>query len=89
MVAVIGVVFVVHRRYGGKHKPHDALKELKLRFARSSFLLAARVGPTGLVYAVDPSVEALANAASRTSLRSSPMRRTSLCRACRSTRRAL
>lgn len=34
MVAVMGVMFVVHRRFGGKHKPHDALEELKLRFAR-------------------------------------------------------
>jgi uncharacterized membrane protein len=34
MVAVMGVMFVVHRIYGGKHKPHDALEELKLRFAR-------------------------------------------------------
>jgi len=33
MVAVMGVMFVVHRIYG-KHKPHDALEELKLRFAR-------------------------------------------------------
>lgn len=30
----MGVMFVVHRRYGGKRKPHDALWELKMRFAR-------------------------------------------------------
>ncbi len=34
MVAVMGVMFVVHRMTGGKHKPHDALEELRLRFAR-------------------------------------------------------
>lgn len=34
MVAVMGVMFVVHRMYGAKHEPHDALEELKLRFAR-------------------------------------------------------
>jgi hypothetical protein len=34
MVAVMGVMFLVHRMYGGKDKPHDALEELKLRFAR-------------------------------------------------------
>jgi len=34
MVAVMGVMFVVHRRYGGRHRPQDALEELKLRFAR-------------------------------------------------------
>lgn len=34
MVAVMGVMFVVHRWYGGKHQPHDALEELRLRFAR-------------------------------------------------------
>jgi uncharacterized membrane protein len=36
MVAVMGVMFVVHRMYGSKHKPEpqDALAILKLRFAR-------------------------------------------------------
>ena len=34
MVAVMGVMFVVHRWCGGKHQPHDALEELRLRFAR-------------------------------------------------------
>ncbi len=34
MVVAMGVMFVVHRIYGGEHKPHDALEELKLRFAR-------------------------------------------------------
>ena len=34
MVAVMGVMFVMHRVYGNKHKPHDALEELRLRFAR-------------------------------------------------------
>ena len=33
MVAVMGVMFAVHKMTG-KHKPHDALEELKLRFAR-------------------------------------------------------
>lgn len=37
MVAAMGVMFVVHKMTG-KHKPqaqpHDALEELKLRFAR-------------------------------------------------------
>lgn len=36
MVAVMGVMFVVHRMYGNKHKPQpaDPLELLKLRFAR-------------------------------------------------------
>ena len=34
MVAVMGVMFAVHKWYGGNHKPHDALEELRLRFAR-------------------------------------------------------
>ena len=34
MVAVMGVMFAVHRWRGGKHKPQDALEVLKLRFAR-------------------------------------------------------
>lgn len=34
MVAVMGVMFAVHRWYGGKHKPQDALEILKARFAR-------------------------------------------------------
>jgi uncharacterized membrane protein len=36
MVAVMGVMFVVHRMYGSRHKPepHDPLAVLKLRFAR-------------------------------------------------------
>ena len=36
MVAVMGVMFVVHRMYGNKHKPPpaDPLELLKLRFAR-------------------------------------------------------
>ena len=29
----MGVMFAVHKMTG-KHKPHDALEELKLRFAR-------------------------------------------------------
>ena len=33
MVAVMGVMFAVHKMTG-KDKPHDALEELKLRFAR-------------------------------------------------------
>ena len=33
MVAVMGVMFAVHEMTG-KDKPHDALEELKLRFAR-------------------------------------------------------
>ncbi len=34
MVAVMGVMFVIHRMYGDKHKPQDAFEELRLRFAR-------------------------------------------------------
>ncbi|HVO04474.1 MAG TPA: SHOCT domain-containing protein [Candidatus Cybelea sp.] len=34
MVSVMGVMFVVHRIYGRRHKPHDALEELRLRYAR-------------------------------------------------------
>ena len=34
MVAGMGVMFIVHRMWGNKHKPHDALEELRLRFAR-------------------------------------------------------
>jgi len=34
MVAVMGVMFIVHRMYGSKHKSHDALEKLRLRFAR-------------------------------------------------------
>ena len=34
MVAVMGVMFVVNRWRGGKHKPQDALEILKQRFAR-------------------------------------------------------
>jgi len=34
MVAIMGVMFVVHRMIGAKHKPQDPLQELKLRFAR-------------------------------------------------------
>jgi uncharacterized membrane protein len=34
MVAGMGVMFIVHRMWGSKHKPHDALEELRLRFAR-------------------------------------------------------
>jgi uncharacterized membrane protein len=34
MVAVMGVMFVVHRWRGGKHQPQDPLQVLKLRFAR-------------------------------------------------------
>ena len=34
MVALMGVMFAVHKWRGAKHKPHNALEELKLRFAR-------------------------------------------------------
>jgi putative membrane protein len=34
MVAIMGVMFVVHRWSGGKHKSQDALEILKQRFAR-------------------------------------------------------
>ncbi len=34
MVAVMGVMFAIHRWYGGKHKAQDALEILKVRFAR-------------------------------------------------------
>lgn len=34
MVAVMGVMFVVHWWFGGKHKPLDALEILRTRFAR-------------------------------------------------------
>jgi len=34
MVAVMGVMFVVHRRFGRKHRPLDALEVLRVRFAR-------------------------------------------------------
>jgi uncharacterized membrane protein len=34
MVAIMGVMFVVHRLYGGKHHPQDPVEVLKLRFAR-------------------------------------------------------
>jgi uncharacterized membrane protein len=36
MVAAMGVMFVIHRMYSGKHKPQtqDPLDVLKLRFAR-------------------------------------------------------
>jgi len=34
MVAGMGVMFLVHKWRGGKHKGHNALEELKLRFAR-------------------------------------------------------
>ena len=33
-VAVMGVMFVVHRWFGGKHKSLDALEVLRTRFAR-------------------------------------------------------
>ena len=34
MVAVMGVMFTVHKLRGGKHQPQDPLEVLKLRFAR-------------------------------------------------------
>jgi uncharacterized membrane protein len=34
MVAAMGLMFAVHKWYGGKHKPQDALEILKQRFAR-------------------------------------------------------
>lgn len=34
MVAVMGVMFTIHRMRGKKHVPEDALELLKLRFAR-------------------------------------------------------
>ncbi len=34
MVAVMAVMFAVHKWYGGKHKPQGALEILKERFAR-------------------------------------------------------
>ncbi len=34
MVAVMGVMFAVHKWRGGKHKPQDALEILRARFAR-------------------------------------------------------
>ena len=34
MVAVMGVMFVVHSLRGVKHQPQDPLEVLKLRFAR-------------------------------------------------------
>jgi uncharacterized membrane protein len=40
MVAVMGVMFVVHRWSGGKHKPADALEILRTRFARGEITRA-------------------------------------------------
>lgn len=34
MVAVMGVMFAVHRWFGAKHKPQSALEILQQRFAR-------------------------------------------------------
>ncbi len=34
MVAVMGVMFAVHKWRGAKHKPQDALEILRTRFAR-------------------------------------------------------
>ena len=34
MVAVMGVMFVVHRWFGRKHGPPDAFEILRVRFAR-------------------------------------------------------
>ncbi|MGD0025613.1 MAG: SHOCT domain-containing protein [Xanthobacteraceae bacterium] len=34
MVAVMGVMFAVHKWRGAKHKPQDALEILRSRFAR-------------------------------------------------------
>ncbi len=34
MVAVMGVMFAVHKWRGSKHKPQDALEVLRLRYAR-------------------------------------------------------
>jgi len=34
MVAVMGVMFAVHKWRGAKHKPQDALEILRARFAR-------------------------------------------------------
>jgi uncharacterized membrane protein len=34
MVGVMGVMFGVHRWFGGKHKPLEALEILRSRFAR-------------------------------------------------------
>jgi uncharacterized membrane protein len=34
MVAVMGVMFAVHKWRGGQHKPQDALEILRVRFAR-------------------------------------------------------
>ena len=34
MVAIMGVMFTIHRIRGGRHRPPDPLEVLKLRFAR-------------------------------------------------------
>ena len=34
MVAVMGVMFAVHRRLGGRRKPMDPMEILRARFAR-------------------------------------------------------